>query len=184
MTDRAARSTLPRLMVAVLLLGGHVGYYAVMALLGHLDPVGFFRELFTNGKVDDHNLFELLLLAANLVLGPVLLAGRGNLFLGAGSMFLILAHAWVGVRVVPDPLTSGAALVVNILVLYVGTRLSEKLPARHLAAFAASYFALFFIFVQIKWGFLIPGLRGRTGMGNAEPLFLLFVLGLCACARS
>ncbi len=171
-------------MVAVLLLAAHIGYYLIASLLGHLDPVGFLRGLFAGGKVDDHNLFELLLLLANLVLGPVLLAGRGNLFLGAGSMFLILAHAWIGVRVVPDPLTSGAALIVNILVLYVGTRLSEQLPARYLAAFAASYFVLFFTFVEIKWGFLLPGLKARTGFGNAEPLFLLFTLGLCAAARS
>ncbi len=173
-----------RLLVAGALLAGHVANYAIQALLGHLHPIGFLRELLGSGKVDDHELFQMLLLAANLALGPALISGRGNLMLGAGSMFLILAHAWVGVRVVPDPLTSGAALVVNILVLYVGTRLSERLPAKHLAAFAASYFALFFIFVEIKWGFLIPALKGRTGMGNAEPLFLLFVMGLCACARS
>ena len=179
-----ARARLVRTVVAAALLGGHVVAYGLMALLGHLHPAGFFRELFANGKVDDQELFQLLLLAANLVLGPVLLGGRGNLVLGGGSMFLILAHSLIGVRVVPDPLTSGAALVVNILVLYVGVGLSAAMPARYLWAFAASYFALYFVFVQIKWGFLIPGLKLRTGMANAEPLFLLFVLGLCACARS
>ena len=147
------RST--RTAIVASLLAAHV---AAMGLLGML------------GVVRPFELFNLLLLAANVVIAVILLRGAGDLLLGAGSMFLIAAHAAIGNRLAPDALTSGALLMVNLIVFYVGVKLNRHMPARYWVAFAAGYFALFFLFI--------------VGMKNAEALFLLFALGLAACSRS
>ena len=75
--------------------------------------------------------FNLLLLGGNVVVALILVRGRHDLLLGAGIMFLIGAHAFMGHRLAPDPLTSGAILMVNIIVLYVGIQLNTRLPARY-----------------------------------------------------
>jgi molybdate/tungstate transport system permease protein len=98
-------------------------------------------------------------------------------------MFLLVAHAFMGHGLAPDALTSGAMLMVSIIVLYVGVKVNTELPARYWWALVVSYFALFFIFVRIRWGAFIPG-AGHTGLANAVPLLLLFLMGLAACARS
>ena len=141
--------------MVTLLLAGHVFSYAILATF-RLIPL--------------HELFNVLLLAANVVIAAILLTSERSLLLGGGTMFLVAAHAFLGHRLAPDALTSGAILLVNVLVLYVGVMVNRRLPARHWHAFVASYFALFFIFV--------------LAMRNAEALFLLFLLGLAACARS
>jgi hypothetical protein len=82
---------------------------------------------------------------------------RKPLLLAAG--ILILAHILLGSRLAPDALTSGAMLLVNLLVLYVGFNVYQHLPRIHFTLFVLSYIALFFICLVL--------------MTNAESLFLL-----------
>jgi molybdate/tungstate transport system permease protein len=146
------------------------------------------------GWADPFELFNLLLLVANAIAGAMLLREDRDLLVGAGVMVLILAHAFVGhgrsaaavnlgYRLAPDELTSGATLLVNILILYVGVQVNRYLPLRHWVAFVASYLALFILFVEVEFAWW-PDLLQRISMDNAEPLFLLFLMGLAACARS
>jgi molybdate/tungstate transport system permease protein len=115
-------------------------------------------------------LLALLLLAANGVIAALVSVGRKDGLLGIGSMFLIAAHATVGHRLAPDSLTSGALLMVNLIVLYVGVQLNRYMPSRHWYTFVGGYFVLYVLFI--------------VSAKNAEPLFLLFVLGMAACSRS
>lgn len=85
-------------------------------------------------------------------------------------MVLVLAHSFIGQRLAPDPLTSGAILLANLLTVYAGFKINTCLPTRYWIAFLAGYFTLFLIFIVL--------------LRNAEPLFILFLLGLVACARS
>jgi len=144
-----------RLLVVAGILAAHLAACAILSWRGELEPLEF---------------FNLLLLAGNLVIGMILVRSERDLLLGAGVMLLVGAHGFLGHRLAPDALTSGALLLVNILVLYVGLKLYAALPKRYVGAFAAGYLLLFLLFI--------------VGMENAEPLFLLFLLGLCACARS
>ncbi|MFH0964241.1 MAG: ABC transporter permease [Planctomycetota bacterium] len=144
-----------RRTVVVTLLAAHVALYGLFALLGFLEPL---------------ELLNVLLLLANFFVAGVLLRGRGELLVGAGVMALIAAHSFLGQRLAPDALTSGALLLVNLLILYVGIEISTHLPGAYWYAFVASYFALFLIFIVL--------------LENAEALFLLFLLGLAATARS
>jgi len=121
------------------------------------------------GLAQPFELFNVILMGSNLVIGALLWRGKGDFDLGIGAMFLIVAHALMGQRIVEDPLTGGALLLVNILVLYTGLKVFKCLPMRYGAVFACGYFALYVIFILF--------------LQNASPLFLLFVAGLCACAR-
>ena len=141
--------------VVACMLAGHVLSYAILSMTGAIEPT---------------DLFNLLLLVANFVIAFVLLRGDRDLLTGAGIMFLVAVHAFLGRRLAPDSLTSGAILFVNILVLYVGVKLNTHLPARYWYAFVAGYFLLFYIFI--------------VRLDNAEALFLLFLLGMAATARS
>ena len=114
--------------------------------------------------------FNLLLIVGNCVIGAILLRSDRNFLLGAAVMFMVGAHAFIGRFLAPDSLTSGAMLMVNIIVLYVGVKVNTLLPMRYWHAFVVSYFVLFQIFI--------------INMQNAEALFLLFLLGLAATARS
>jgi len=138
------------------LLAAHVVSYVLLAILGTLDPA---------------EPFNLLLLGGNLMIGGVLLTRREyGLLVGGGVMFLIAAHTFAAQFLGLDDLTLGALLMVNIIVLYVGVKINTHMPRRHWYAFVLSYFLLFAIF--LAW------------LQNAEALFLLFLLGLAACARS
>lgn len=180
MTPTAAPSPPPlsrraRALLAGLLLGAHLAGYLALALVRRAGGAGLPWLLAGFDPLEGLNL---LLLAANIILAWALVAGRVEPALAGGAMFLLAAHTFVGNRLAPDHLTSGAMLLVNVLVLYVGVRVWERLPARHWYAFVASYLGLFLVFIRI------PGLPLFRGVSNAEPLFLLFLLGLCACARS
>jgi len=144
-----------RIAVVGVLLLAHLLAYTVFGASDRIEPLEF---------------FNLLLLVANIIIAAILLRGERDLLLGGGIMFLVAAHAFIGHRLAPDSLTSGAILMVNVIVLYVGVKLNTLMPARYWYAFVASYFALFAIFIVM--------------MENAEALFLLFLLGLAACARS
>lgn len=144
-----------RKIVVGSLLAGHVLSHVILSLIGAIEPLEF---------------FNLLLLAANFVIAVLLVRKDRDLLLGAGIMFLVAAHAFIGQRLAPDALTSGAILFVNILILYVGTKINVHFPARYWYAFVAGYFLLFYIFI--------------IQLDNAEALFLLFLLGLAATARS
>ncbi|MDZ7816452.1 MAG: ABC transporter permease [Planctomycetota bacterium] len=149
-----AKSFWGKAAIAVL-LGGHLCLYVVYALLGEFDPFEF---------------FNVLLLISNFVIAAILYYGDRDVLIGGGIMFLIATHAFIGHRLAPDYLTSGAILMVNILVLYVGVKVNQHLPRTHWYAFVASYFALYGIFI--------------VSLNNSEALFLLFLLGMAACARS
>ena len=137
------------------LLGAHLLSYGLLSAFRAIDPL---------------QPFNLLLILMNVLVGFTLLRGDHDVLLGGGMMVLVAAHAFVGHRLAPDPLTSGALLFVNILVLYVGLKLVTHRPARYWYTFVASYFALFCTFIVL--------------MENAEALFLLFLMGLAATARS
>lgn len=122
------------------------------------------------GIIDPFELFNLLLLFANIVACILVLRAKGDMLLGTASMAIIALHMIIGQRLAPDSLTSGAVLLVNLLILYVGIRINEHLPVRYWYSFVVSYFVLFFIFIVL--------------LDNAEALFLLFLMGLAACARS
>jgi len=152
---RIPRPGRTRLLVVALLLLGHLVSWGLLGYWGLAEPF---------------ELFNLLLLLANFAIAGILLTSTRSLLLGAGTMFLVAAHAALGQRLAPDALTSGAILLVNILVLYVGVQVNVHLPTCYWYAFVVSYFALFYIFV--------------IALRNAEALFLLFLLGLTACVRS
>lgn len=153
MTAGPARSL--RRTVPPALLAAHLLTHVALSALGMMDPF---------------DLFNVLLLGANAVACVLLMRGFGDVLLGAGTMFLLGAHAALGRYLAPDPLTSGAILMVNIIVLYVGVKVNAHLPARHWFAFVAGYFVLFFTFIVL--------------LDNAEALFLLFLLGMAGCSRS
>ncbi|MFH0911737.1 MAG: ABC transporter permease [Planctomycetota bacterium] len=142
---------------------------AVVALLflAHLLGYGLLGR---RGAIEPFELFQLLLLAGNGCLALFLLKPGRDLWIGGGAMLLVAAHALLGNALAPDELTSGAILFVGLLTFYVGVQVFTRLPLRYGPAFAASYLALFVVF--LLW------------MENAEALFLLFAMGLAACARS
>lgn len=139
----------------VAIASGHAAGYAGTVVWGNQAPF---------------ELFALLLLLFSIGAAVAAWHERGDALLTPGIMLLVVGHAFVGHRLAPDSLTSGAILMANVLVLYVGLKVHEKLPATHWITFVASYFLLYGIFV-------------RT-MDNAEPLFVLFLMGMVACARS
>lgn len=84
-------------------------------------------------------------------------------------MMILAAHGFIGQKIAPDALTSGAILMVNLLTLYVGYKIFSQRSFLHFIPFAAIYFLLFYIFI--------------VTMKNAEALFLLSIMGLCATIR-
>lgn len=139
-----------------LLLGVHVVLHVVLSARGRVLPF---------------ELFNLMLLAANVGLAVWLArpARAGHRLLGLVMMGLIASHGLIGQRMAPDSLTSGALLMVNLLIVYVGYHIFTRLTRAHAAAFVASYLVLFEMFVR--------------RLSHAEPLFLLALMGLAACAR-
>jgi molybdate/tungstate transport system permease protein len=113
-------------------------------------------------------LFNLILLTTACIIAILLYQGKGNLLLGSGTILLVASHGLIGQRLAPDALTSGAILLTNILILYVGIKIFESLPLSYFTIFVASYFLLFFIFI--------------VKMDNAEAIFLLALMGLAATA--
>jgi molybdate/tungstate transport system permease protein len=148
------REKIFRQILPLSLLGAHLVLHIVFGLLGWLDTFEF---------------FGLLLLIANTVLCVWTVRGRIDPLEGAGIMLVIAGHALIGQHLAPDPLTSGAILMVNILVLYVGFKIFKELSAVHCTAFVVSYFLLFLLFIVLT--------------ANAEALFLLSLFGLAATAR-
>jgi molybdate/tungstate transport system permease protein len=186
MTDAKARHR--RVAIVGGLLALHVLFYVWFGVTGRFEPFEF---------------FSVLLLAANIIIAIRLLRSERDLLIGGGIMFLLGAHAFLGRHLAPDSLTSGAILMVNVIILYVGVKINTLLPARYWYSFVASYLALFYIFIL-----RVPNLQavlGKMGLSgvwnffdthlnvsgwfvsridNAEPLFLLFLLGLASTARS
>jgi molybdate/tungstate transport system permease protein len=143
-------------MIAPLLIAGlHLLLHVVLGRIGWLQPL---------------ELFNLILLGANLALAVLVVKGFADRLMGPAVMLLIASHALIGQHLAPDSLTSGAILMVNILTVYAGFKIFEFLPLRYGLAFAGSYALLFYIFI----------LR----MSHAEPLFLLSLMGLAATGRS
>jgi molybdate/tungstate transport system permease protein len=165
------------------LFGLHLLIYIILWSTGKVSPIGFISEIVQHGKLDDKQLFHLLVLVGNAVIAFLTARGKCDALLGGGCVFLSAAHAFVGQNLTPDALTTGAMLMVSILLLYVGVRIHSLMSPCYWWTLVASYFGLFFIFVRIRWETFIPG-GPTTGMANAEPLLLLFLMGLAACARS
>lgn len=184
-----------RTLTALGLLAFHGLLYAWLCHAGRVKMPGMLADM-AGGRLalsdfasrtlesNTHELFNVLLLLANLVIAGIVIRGVGELLVGGAVMFLVAVHSYIGSRLAPDPLTSGAMLLANVLVFYVGVRISRGLPRAHFLAFAASYLVLFFTFLRIQWKFVIPGVAQPTGFNNAEPLFLLFTLALCGVIRS
>ncbi len=165
------------------LFGLHLLVYIIFWSTGKVSPIGFITEIVQHSNLDEKQLFHLLVLVGNAVIAFLTWRGKCDPLLSGGTIFLSAAHAFVGQDLTPDALTTGAMLMVSILLLYVGVRIHTLMSPCYWWTLVASYFALFFIFVRIRWGTFIPG-GPTTGMANAEPLLLLFLMGLAACARS
>jgi len=151
--DRPDTHALRRLP-AILLLAIHATLHVVLGLSGWIAPL---------------ELFNLLLLAANVILCTLVLTNRTDFFIAPAAMFLIAAHALIGHHLAPDSLTSGAILLVNLLTVYAGFHIFNALPLRYGLLFAGSYAILFDLFIR--------------RMSHAEPLFLLALMGLAATGR-
>ena len=137
------------------LLGAHILLYALLSIFKLFQPF---------------ELFNLLLLIGVIVIAIFMFRGGYDPLIGAGMMVLISLHAFIGQRMAPDHLTSGALLLVNLLVLYSGYKINTNLLPRYWIIFIASFVALYSIFIIM--------------LKNSEPLFILFLLAMTACARS
>ncbi len=149
------RERLFRLALPLSLLAVHIAFHVLFGFLKWFNPFEF---------------FGLLLLGANAVLCAWIARGMVDPLEGTGAMLVISGHALIGQHLAPDALTSGAILMVNILILYVGFKVFKELSAVYCAAFVSSYFLLFVIFILLT--------------ANAEALFLLSLFGLAATARN
>ncbi len=137
-------------------------------LLLHIGSYAFFS---INGKISPFELFNMMLLVANIIIFIMFLKAKiSDYTIGLSAMFLIGSHAFIGQFLAPDSLTSGAILLINILTVYTGVQLVRHLPSCYWYAFVGSYFALFWLFILRQ--------------DNAEALFLASLMGLCAVARN
>lgn len=142
--------------MAVVALGvTYAATYVVLSCLHWLEPF---------------SLFNLLLSAGVVVVCVRSAIRRGSDSFSVGAVLLIMGNVLVGQRFASDTLTSGAVLLTGIIVLYVGLKIDEHLSRLHLLVFVAGYLALFLLFV--------------VQLRNAQPLFILSLLGLAATARS
>jgi molybdate/tungstate transport system permease protein len=116
------------------------------------------------------DLLNALLCTGIAVISVRMMLGGVDVFLSAGAMVLMATHVVAGRHLAPDNLTSAAILLTGILILYVGLKVQHHLSRWHFAAFVAGYIILYLLFVV-----MLP---------NAEPLFILYLFGLAATARS
>ncbi len=121
------------------------------------------------GWMPPFEFFSILLFVSNCVCAVITINRKVNVTMLSAIMLIIAGHAVIGHRIAPDSLTSGAILMVNILIVYVGFNIYTFLSGAHFAVFAASYLVLFYIFI--------------IQMENAEALFILSLMGLAATAR-
>lgn len=142
-------------LVPITLFAGHLVLHITLGRAGWIDPF---------------EMFNLMLLMASAFIGIMTILGNADRFLGPAVMFLLGSHALIGHHLAPDSLTSGAILMVNILTVYAGIHIFDALPLRYGMAFTASYFLFFELFIR--------------QMNNAEPIFLLALMGLAATARN
>jgi molybdate/tungstate transport system permease protein len=144
-----------RVLTVVAMLSAYTAGYAIQSHRGSLVP---FEP------------FNLIMFGTMLAIAMVLLTQRGYLLLGVGMMALVVGHTFVGQHLAPDSLTSGAMLLVNLLVLYVGFKLFTCAERPIFIVFIVSYLGLFVLF--------------QLWQDNSEPLFLLALMGLAGCGRS
>jgi molybdate/tungstate transport system permease protein len=116
------------------------------------------------------DLLRVLLCTGMAAVGAWMATGKAEVFFASGALVLMAVHVHAASRLAADHLTSGAVLLTGILVLYVGLKVERHSSRWHLAAFAAGYFVLYLMFVVL--------------LENSEPLFILYLLGLAATARS
>ncbi|MFZ2654307.1 MAG: ABC transporter permease [Victivallales bacterium] len=133
--------------------------------------IGFYIFFSAKGRIPPFELFNLMLLAANILIFLMFFFRKiSDATVGLSIMFLIGSHAFIGQFLAPDSLTSGAILLINILTVYTGIQIARYLSSWYWYVFVMSYFMLFWLFI----------LRQE----NAEALFLASLMGLCAVARS
>lgn len=145
---------------------------AVIWVMGGLGAIYFaaYAGLSTLRVIDPSLRFNVLLSAGIVATCAYAMVRRAGIVFPAGVVVLLAAQVFCGGSSGGDPLMSGAILLAGIVVLYVGLKIAGHLGRWHLASFVIGYLVLYWLFV----------LR----LSNAEPLFLLYLLGLAACARS
>ena len=129
--------------------------YVLLSVLRLLEPLRLLNLLISAG-----------------VLGVCLdaVVRQRDVFFPVGVILLLMGQVFLGQHVPADNLTSGAILLAGVIVLYVGLKIDEHLDRWHLGCFVTGYLVLYWLFV--------------FKLSNAEPLFLLYVLALAACAKS
>ena len=123
-----------------------------------------------HGWLEPLELFNLLMMTACLVTTARAWRHPDESLVAGGILGLIGAHLFVGQRIAPDTLTGGAILLASLLTLYVGIQINRHLPRGYWWAFVTGYFVLYALFI--------------LHLNNAEPLFILFLMAMTACARS
>jgi len=121
-------------------------------------------------QVQPFTALNILLSVTVLAVGFIGIRTSWDTYFNAGTIIIISSLVFIGEVISPDNLTSGAILLTGIIVLYVGLQLQRHLPWWHLGMFICGYLGLFWIFIE--------------KLSNAEPLFILYLLGLSATARS
>ena len=121
-------------------------------------------------ELQPFSLLNLLLSAGVAVICAQAVVRRASDAFSMGALLLIAANIFCGQRLAPTLLTNGAVLLTGLLALYVGLKLDEHLSRCHLFVFVVGYLVLFGLFVMT--------------LPNAEPIFILSLLGLAATARN
>jgi len=142
-------------MVVGMLGAFYLVTYVVLCVLRELQPFALLNLLLSAGVV--------------VICAPAMIRRQSDAF-SVGALLLIAANVFFGQRLAPTLLTNGAVLLTGLLVLYVGLKINAHLSRRQLIVFVAGYLALFGLFV--------------VQLPNAEPVFILSLLGLAATARS
>lgn len=146
----------------------HISKYILLGLTA-LYAVGFIAFSLLH-YLQPFTALNILLSITVLSVGCLSLRTSWDPYFIAGIIIIIMGLVFVGEVISPDNLTSGAILLTGIIVLYVGLQLLRHLPRWRLGLFVGGYLVLFWIFVE--------------KLSNAEPLFILYLLGLSATARS
>ncbi len=122
------------------------------------------------GRIAPFELFNLILLVFNLVAAATMARRRSDPLATGAMMIMVIAHTFIGQQLAPDHLTSGAMLLANMLTVYVGLKLHRHMPRGHWFVFVVSFFSLYALLAVYT--------------SNGQPLFILFLLAMNACARS
>ncbi|MEW6515893.1 MAG: ATP-binding cassette domain-containing protein [candidate division FCPU426 bacterium] len=113
--------------------------------------------------------FSLALLGVNVLLAAWLAWGQAEPASGLGFMLIIAGHGLVGHALSPTAAASAVLLLSSLLTVYVVLKLWSARAWPQVFVYIASYLAMFVLFFRV--------------LENAEPLFLIALLGLAGTAR-